>query len=478
MTTFEHVERRRSRLGRPTTRGRAGHAAPDAPSGAAPDDVPGAGRTPGPGESEVVGRVCVIVQNMPYSLDRRVRAECSSLVAAGYGVSVICPAGEGEAARYELDGVHVHTYAPPPATSGALSYIWEFAYCWIRTALLSLYVLRKHGFDVIQACNPPDTYWLLALLYKPFRKRFVYDQHDLCPEVFEARFGRRGLLYRAVRVLERGSYRVADKVVATNTSYRQIAMTRGRRSASDVRIVMSCPDPSRLRPGPAVPELRAGRRFLVTYLGIMGPQDGVDRLLRAIAHYVHVLGRTDCQFGLLGYGDSLPALRELADKLEIGPWVTFTGRVGPDEVRRWLSTADLGITPDPKCDFNDRSTMNKTLEYMAHGLPVVATDLVETRRSARGAAAYVTTEEELAEQVAALLDAPAKRKEMGALGRERIERTLYWDKQAIRYVGLFDELLGVQRRTIDLTGRVVHLPDRAAMAHTRSAAATRALGEK
>jgi glycosyltransferase involved in cell wall biosynthesis len=398
------------------------------------------------GKADRRRRVLIVVQNLSVPLDRRVWLECQALVAAGYGVSVICPRGPEEPAFRVLDGVHIHTYRPPRATStsGLLSYVLEFLYCWLATAWLSLRVLRREGFDVLQACNPPDTYWLLGLLYKVIGKRFVYDQHDLCPEVYEARFGRRGALHRVLLLLERATYAVADHVISPNRSYQEIAWERGQVPAQKSSIVMSAPDPDQMKRGEPDDSLRAGRKFLCCYLGIMGPQDGVDRLLQAVDHYVNVLGREDCHFGLLGFGDSQPALERMTAELGLQEWVTFTGRVGPDEIKRWLSTADLGVTPDPPCEFNDRSTMNKTLEYMAHGVPVVATELTETYRSAQDAAVYVPggDPESFAKAIADLLDSPDRRWAMGQDGRWRIERELAWPLQARVYVRVYDGLTG------------------------------------
>ncbi|PZF79279.1 glycosyltransferase WbuB [Jiangella anatolica] len=388
----------------------------------------------------------MVVQNIPLRYDRRVRSECRALLDAGYGVTVICPKDTADEPDEQVaDGVVVRSYPPPPATSGLVSYLVEFVVCWLRTARLSLRAARAEGFDVIQACNPPDTYWLLGLLWKLRGKKFVYDQHDLCPEVYEARFGKRGPLYRALLLLERATYATADRVVSPNPSYQEIALTRGKLPIERTTVVMSSPDPELMRRGEPHPELRGGREFLVCYIGIMGPQDGVDRLLDAAAHYVHVLGRTDTRFALLGYGDSLDDLRAQCTRLGLDEWVTFTGRVDQAELGRWLSTADVGVTPDPPCEFNHRSTMNKTLEYMAHEVAVVATDLRETMRCAGPAAEYVPDGDPvvMAKTIAMLLDDPNRRARMGATGRQRIETELAWQLQARDYVALYNGLLDV-----------------------------------
>ncbi len=386
----------------------------------------------------------VVVQNLPFVLDRRVRTECAVLTGAGYRVTVVCPKRAPEDPDVTVvDGVTVRGYTAPGSTSGVWSYVVEFVVCWLRTAVLSVRAARAEGFDVIQACNPPDTYWLLGLLWRLAGKRFVFDQHDLCPEVYEARFGKRGPLHRMLLLLERAQYRVADHVISTNPAYQEVARRRGHLAPARSSVVMSTPDRSMLR-REVEPALRAGRRHLVCYVGIMGPQDGVDRLVDAIDHYVNVLGRDDAHFALLGFGDSLESLRRKASELELDDYVTFTGPVDHAEISRWLSTAAVGVTPDPVNEFNHRSTMNKTLEYMAHGVPVVATDLRETRRCADAAATYAPegSPEQLAEGIATLLDDPVRRRRMGRTGRTRIERDLAWDLQAAAYLAVFDGLVG------------------------------------
>jgi glycosyltransferase involved in cell wall biosynthesis len=396
-----------------------------------------------------IARVLVIVQNLPVPLDRRVWLECRALTQAGYAVSVICPKGPGDPSRQVIDGVNIYKYKPPPAAASALGYLWEFVYCWVRTALLSIVVRRRHGFDVIQACNPPDTYFALAWLYRRSGVRFVYDQHDLNPEVFLSRFGKpkgavESLQYRFLTTLERLTYRVADHVVSTNQSYKDVAVRRGRLDPADVTVVRSGPDTAVMRPGDGEPALRHGRTHLAVYLGIMGPQDGVDGLLRSWAHLVHELGRTDCHLALLGFGDSLAELKRQATELGLDDHVTFTGRADREMIARYLSTADVGICPDPKSPLNDVSTMNKTMEYMAYALPVVTYDLVETRVSAGETAVYVHPGDEkgFAAAVGRLLDDPDRRVSLAVQARERVATHLDWHPQSVAYVGVFDQVTG------------------------------------
>ena len=388
-------------------------------------------------------RVLIIVQNLPVPFDRRVWLEACALRDAGFQVSVVCPKAPGDPSFQEIEGIRIRKYAPPPPTSGAFSYVWEFAYCWARTLALVLEAAAQEGFDVIQACNPPDTYWALAAPFKAFGKRFVFDQHDLCPEVYISRFpqGSRAVV-RALEWLERATYAIADHVVATNDSYRETAMRRGNVSAGRVTVVRTGPNPERLRRGTPVASWRSGRRYLCAYLGVMGPQDGVDLAVRSVAALVKS-GRDDVQFVFMGGGDSYEELLSLVDDLQVSDSVTFTGRIPDETVFEVLSTADLGMSPDPLNPLNDVSTMNKTMEYMSFGVPVVAFDLKETRVSAGPAAVYVQPNDTdaFARAIADLLDDPEKRATMGRQGRERVERQLAWSHQAARYLSVYESLV-------------------------------------
>jgi glycosyltransferase involved in cell wall biosynthesis len=393
-------------------------------------------------------RVLIIVQNLPVPLDRRVWLECEALIAQGYQVSVICPKGPNDPARQVIDGVAIYKYAPPPAASGAAGYLYEFAYCWLRTALLSVRVWRERGFDVIQACNPPDTYWALARLWKRRGVRFVFDHHDLNPELFLSRFGApesvltraqlRGLLW-----LERMTFRSADHVISTNASYRSIAIRRGRLRAEDVTVVRSGPDTTAMRPVYPKSDIRLHAGPLLAYLGVMGPQDGVDKVLDLVAELVFTRGRTDLRAVVMGFGDCLTSLQQQCSAAGLDPYVTFTGRVGPDTIAEYLSAADIGIGPDLKTPLNDLSTMNKTMEYMAFALPSVSFDLTETRFSGGSAAVYVPSGDipAFADEVEDLLDDPARRSALGRAARRRAEGTLDWQTQAQAYVGVFAKVL-------------------------------------
>ncbi|ERG64531.1 hypothetical protein L332_08730 [Agrococcus pavilionensis RW1] len=395
-----------------------------------------------------MSHVLIIVQNLSVPLDRRVWLECQALVARGYRVSVICPKGPGDPGFRELDGVEIHAYAPAPEAHGLVGFAWEFAYSWLRTAGLTVRVRSRGRFDVIQACNPPDTYWLLALLWRPFGVRFVFDHHDLNPELFRSRFGEpetllQRLEHRALLWLERRSFRAADRVISTNTSYRAIAIARGGRDPDVVTVVRSGPDTDQMRP--IYPERpRAEDEVGLVYVGIMGPQDGVEHVLLVMDELVHRRGRTNVSATLLGFGDCLEALEAQSSALGLDGHVTFTGRVDRVELAEHLSRADIGLCPDPKTPLNDVSTMNKTMEYMAYALPSVAFDLVETRVSGGDSVLYAPSGDvaAFADHVEALIDDPGRRGELGLAARARVRAVLDWRPQAEAYVAVYDSLTG------------------------------------
>lgn len=396
-------------------------------------------------------RILIIVQNLPVPFDRRVWLECRALTGAGYAVTVVCPRGKGDPHLQVLEGVTLLKYRPYAPGGGALGFILEYAYSFLATLLLVLRARRAGAFAVLQACNPPDIFWPIALgLRLRDGTRFVFDHHDLCPELYESRFPNGSALARwGLLGLEQATFRSADHVVTTNESYAEVAMRRGRRSSADVTVVRTGPDEERLRQKQPVPRLRRGRRHLVAYLGVMGPQDGVDLAVRAAAHVVHGLGRSDVTFAFLGGGDSYEDLVALRDRLGLRDHLELPGRVPDDLVLDVLSTADVGLSPDPKNPLNDVSTMNKTLEYMACGLPVVAFDLRETRVSAGEAAIYVEDGhiDAFGQAIADLLDDEDQRAEMGKIGRLRIEESLGWPYQREAYVSVYDALTGrAQRR--------------------------------
>jgi glycosyltransferase involved in cell wall biosynthesis len=394
------------------------------------------------------GRVLHLSENLPLPFDRRVWMELNALRAGGWEVSAICPMGDQWTQPHEVrDGIHIWRYPPPPPARGFASYVWEFLYCFLQTARLSLVVAARRGFDVIHAANPPDTFWALAAVYKWFGKKYVFDHHDLCPELYVSRFGpeREGSLpHRVLRWLERAQFRTADLVISTNESYREIAITRGRVRPERVFVVRSGPSRERFATLRAVDEsLRRGRRHLIAYLGVMAPQDGVDHLLRA-ARILAERGRTDLAYTLIGAGDSFEELRALAGELGLADTVEFTGRIPDESVERILATADVCVCPDPLNPLNDVSTMNKVLEYMACGRPIVAYDLREHRYSAGEGALYAepNREDRLADRITELLDDPALRERMGTYNRKRFLETMAWEYSAGELLRAYQTLCG------------------------------------
>ncbi|HEX4971616.1 MAG TPA: glycosyltransferase family 4 protein [Steroidobacteraceae bacterium] len=388
-------------------------------------------------------RVLIIVENLPCPFDRRVWQEARTLAAAGYLVSIICPKGKGyEKSFEEIDGIAIYRHVQPFEASGALGYLAEYTWALLAEFALSLRVLMERGFDAIHACNPPDTLFLIGSFYKLFGKKFLFDHHDINPELYEAKFQRRDLFYRLMVWLERRTFETADVCVATNESYRRIAIERGSRSPSKVFVVRSGPDLRRLRVLPATAALKNGRRYLVGYVGVMGRQEGIDGLLSSVQHIVQDMKRTDIQFGLVGGGTELAAMRKLAEQLGIADYVTFTGRVPDDELLAMLNTADVCVNPDVANDMNDKSTMNKIMEYMALGKPIVQFDLTEGRVSAQDASLYARRNDpvDMARKLVALLDDPELRQRMGAAGLERVKTVLAWEHEAPRLLAAYEEL--------------------------------------
>ncbi|MBD3349058.1 MAG: glycosyltransferase [Candidatus Eisenbacteria bacterium] len=392
-------------------------------------------------------RILIIVENLPVPFDRRVWLESTTLREAGYDVTVICPQGRGHTEKHEvIEGIDIYRYPPPPPTTNKLSYAWEFPYCWIETMKLASRVAREKGFDAIHACNPPDTFFLIALLYKlRGGVRFVYDQHDLCPELYLSRFGgRRAFFFWLLRLLERATYRMADMVISTNLSYREHAIEVGGFGSEDVFVVRSGPRVESFTPLEPDPSLKRGKKHLVCYLGVMAPQDGVDYLLRAIRHVVDVVKRKNVHFVLIGAGDSFRAIKALRDDLGLSDYVEMTGRISDEDVRRYLSTADLCVCPDPKNPLNDVSTMNKVLEYMTFGRAMVSFDLRESRYSAGEGALYATPNDEIefGEKIIQLLDDEELRSSMGEENRERIVEELAWEHTSEELKRAYEHLLG------------------------------------
>ena len=388
-------------------------------------------------------RVLVLVENLPSPFDRRVWQEATTLRDAGYAVSIVCPTGAGCESRFEsIDGIDIWRYPLPLEGSGAAGYLVEYGAALAFSFFLSWRIFFGRGFDVIHACNPPDLFFLIGAFYKLFGKKFVFDHHDANPELYEAKFNRKDLLYKVMLVLERMTFRTADLSIATNESYKRIAIGRGGMAPDKVFVVRSGPSLERMRLVEKNEELKKGRKYLVGYVGVMGRQEGIDLLLHAVRILVREFRRKDVHFGLVGGGTSLGEMRDLAVALGVDDYVSFTGRVPDEEMLAMLSTADVCVNPDVANEMNDISTMNKIMEYMALGKPIVQFDLAEGRYSAQEASLYAQRNDarDLARKILQLLDDEALRKAMGEFGRRRVVEALEWRHEAPKLLAAYEAL--------------------------------------
>jgi glycosyltransferase involved in cell wall biosynthesis len=373
-------------------------------------------------------RVLFISENAPVPADRRVWNQARTLTEAGWQVTIACAAGGRHTEPYEvLEGIEIHRFPLAPAAGGPIGYLREYAQAMWRLRSPGRRLARRQRFDVVHACNPPDFLLLAARSLRRHGTRFVFDHHDLVPELYRSRFGGdTGVMYRVALALEQIAFRQADVTIATNESYRRIAIERGRKAPEDVFVVRNGPNLARFQPVDPDSSLKRGRRHLIAYLGIMGPQDGIDHAVRALGS---LAARDDWHAIFVGEGDVLEDMRGLAGELGIGDRVEFAGWRYDDDIRRILSSADVCLAPDPPSPLNDVSTMIKIPEYMAMGKPVASYALAESRVSAGDAAAYAEGDDPkaLGRCVDELLDDPERRARMGALGRERVASELSWE---------------------------------------------------
>ncbi len=403
--------------------------------------------------------VLVIVENLTVPLDRRVWQEATTLRDAGYTVSVICPVGGRYTARYEnLDGIHVFRHPLPIEADGALGYALEYSWALAWEFALSIKVAWKVGFDAIQACNPPDTIFLLGGFWKYlFGKRFLFDHHDINPELFEAKFGKRGAFHTLLTKLERWTFQTADVSIATNETFKAIAVDRGGMDPDRVFVVRSIPDLSKFKRLAPDPRLKNGRKHLIGYVGIMGAQDGVDLLVKAMADLVHVQKRDDVHCAIVGSGTELAKLQSMARDLDVEDHVTFTGFLSGEPLHRAFSTFDIGVIPDPKNTYNDKISMNKVFEYMSLGIPFVAFDLDETKRTSGDAALYAGDNDPiaLAREMARLIDDTALRQRLGDIGITRARAQLRWENERAQLLAAYDLALNPATKSAPVTTAAV-----------------------
>jgi len=398
----------------------------------------------------------MLLENAEYPADVRVRHEAKTLTSAGYRVTVICPAFKSSAWHEIINNVEVYRFVAPPASGGLIGYLWEYGYSMLAIFFLSLIVWITRGFDIVHTAQPPDAFVFIAAFYKIFRKSYILDLHDLSPELYYARFRGKGnaLLYRLLILFEHLSFKLADHVISTNESYKEIAIQRGAVKEDHITIVRNGPDLDESKSPLVDPALRKDGKPVVGYVGVTGIQDGVDNLLKAIHYMVHDLGRTDFMCVIVGDGSAMPQLHSLRSQLGIEQNVIFTGWVGrPEDVAKYLNSMDICVAPEPSDPYNDRSTAVKIMEYMAAGKAIVSSDLPEHNFTAREAAIYAKPNDEadLARKIVALLDDPNRRAVMSKKGLDRIKTDLSWSYQAKKLLEAYSSLVrrGLQTPSIN-----------------------------
>ncbi len=375
-------------------------------------------------------KILIIVENLPVPFDSRVWKEACALRDAGYEVAVLSPRGKGYTRNHEvLEGVHIYRHPMPKEGNTPFGYLREYGWALFWECLYSWWIFLTRGFHVIQGCNPPDNIFLVALLFKLFGVKYIFDHHDANPELYLSKYERRDAFYKIQVWLEKMTFRVADVAMATNESYKALAVGRGGLAAEDVFVVRNGPDLSTFKLVPTVPSLKYGKQYLVGYVGTMSVQEGLDILLD-VALTIKKRGRTDVHFTCVGGGPGLASLRQMAKEMQLEETVNFTGRVPDKELLEVLSTSDVCVNPDKPCAMNDISTMIKIMEYMALGKPIVQFDLKEGRFSAGDAAVYCDNQNQIpdfSDKVLWLLDRPDERRRMGEFGRSRVEQHLAWE---------------------------------------------------
>lgn len=379
-------------------------------------------------------KVLIIVENLPVPFDTRVWQEATTLVANGYTVSVICPKGKGYTEEEEvLQGVHVFRHDLPPEGNGAFGYLREYTSALKEEIRLAKKIYKTIGFDVIHGCNPPDDIYMVAKKFKKYGVKYVFDHHDICPELFEAKFGTKGfvkrILYGTQLFFERKTYKNCTFAFSTNESYKKIAIERGKMDPSKVLVLRSGPKLERLKIQPPVEEIKRGRKYMVGYLGVIGQQEGIEYILEAAKYCKEELKREDIFWGIVGGGPHVAALKEMCTNMGLDDCVEFTGRVPDETLLKYLNTADVCVNSDTYNSMNDKSTMNKILEYMALAKPIVQFELTEGHYSAQEASLYAeqNNAKDMAEKILYLLENPDIRKKMGEFGYNRVVNELSWE---------------------------------------------------
>jgi len=386
----------------------------------------------------------IIVENLPVPFDRRVWQEAQALRAVGWDVSVICPTSQQHPQRYEiLDEIAIYRHPLPMEARHKLGFLFEYAAALFHEARLLFKIARTRGFDIIQICNPPDLLFINALPYKLFGKRLVFDHHDVCPELFAAKFSRKGLLYWLLTLAEKLTIRNADIVISSNETFRNLAISRCKKSPQDVITVYSVPDRTRMKRLPPNRRLRKNARIILGYVGIISDQDGVDHLVRMLNHLVVDYGCQDIGAVIVGDGPALPEVRQLASELNLAEKISFTGYLRGDDLLSALSTFDIGVIPDPVNEYNDKISMNKVFEYSALGIPTVAYNLTETKRLLGTTAQYAedATPESLARACLLLINNDNARTERGRAAKTLADERFDWTHERTKYLAAYQRLI-------------------------------------
>jgi glycosyltransferase involved in cell wall biosynthesis len=392
----------------------------------------------------VAKRSCVIiVENLPVPFDRRVWQEAQALKRAGWQISVICPTSERHPQRFEMiDDIAIYRHPLPLEARGKAAFLLEYGFALFHEFRLLLKVWRERGFDVIQACNPPDLIFLVALPFKLIGKRFIFDHHDVNPELFEAKFNRRGLMHRLLLLLEKLTIQTADIVITANDTFRDLAISRGGKKPEDVVTVYSIPDKSRIHRVDPDLSVRKGKKFVLGYVGIIGDQDGVDHLVLLVENLVRDKGFTDFQAVVVGDGPALASARALAESRGVAEYITFTGYLSGETLLQHLSAFDIGIIPDPVNEYNDKISMNKVFEYSTLGIPSVAYPLTETRRLLGTAGVYATGSEpsDLAAACFRLISDDDLRARSARAASQLAESSFSWDKESEKMIAAYERV--------------------------------------
>ena len=395
-----------------------------------------------------IGKILIIVENLPVPVDTRVWQEANTLAEAGYKISIICPKGKECEKSYEvINNISIYRHPIPVEGNDLPGYIIEYSAALFWEIILAFKVFFAEGFDVIHACNPPDNIFLIGAIFKLFGKKFVFDHHDINPELYMAKFKKKGIFHRILLIFEKFTFKVADISIATNESFKNIAIHRNQMPHEKIFIVRNGPCFKRLKIYPPINELKKGKKYLISYIGVIGQQDGLDYLLDAARYIRDIKGRDDIFYAILGDGPYLLKLKEKCSSYNLDDIFEFKGMLYGDNMLNYLNTADICVSPDEFNEMNDKSTMNKIMEYMALGKPIVQFDMKEGKYSAGEASLYAKPNDSMdfAKKILFLLDNEELRIKMGQFGRKRVDNELKWDKTKLNLIKAYDALFNYKR---------------------------------